>query len=104
MKAQSLRKIDDKTIQLFKTAYQKSGWQGVLRERARQFEDSGFDYFHGAALNARIGNMDKAFEYLEKSYQRRELWMGYLQVDPVLDSLRGDPRFDNLVERVGIPQ
>ena len=57
-------------------------------------------YFRGAAYNAQIGNKDKAFEYLEKSYQRRELWMSYLHVDPLLDSLRDDPRFEELVRRV----
>ncbi len=52
----------------------------------------------------RRGGMKKeqAFEYLEKSYQRRELWICYLQVDPRFDSLRDDPRFDELVKRVGL--
>jgi serine/threonine-protein kinase len=50
------------------------------------------------------GNNSEAFEYLEKSYQERELWMAYLQVDPRLDSQRGDPRFDGLVRRVGLSQ
>jgi tetratricopeptide (TPR) repeat protein len=102
MKAQALQKRDDETVQLFKTAYQKSGWQGVLREQVRQFEDSNTPYAQGACLNAQVGNKDKAFEYLEKSYQRRELWMAYMQVEPRLDSLHGDPRFDELIKRVGL--
>ncbi len=53
-----------------------------------------------ASHNAQIGNKDKAFEYLEKSYQRHELWMSYLHVDPLMDSLRDDPRFDELIRRV----
>jgi serine/threonine-protein kinase len=102
LKAQVLQKRDDETIQLFKTTYQKSGWQGILREQVREFEDSDTAYFHGACLNAQVGYKDKAFEYLEKSYQRRELWVNLLQVEPRLDSLRGDPRFDELVRRVGL--
>ncbi len=104
MKSLASQKADEETIQVFQTAFQTSGWQGVLRERAKRFEKSDEVYFRGAAYNAQVGNKDKAFEYLEKSYQRRELWMSYLQVDPLLDSLRGDPRFDELVKRVGIPQ
>jgi hypothetical protein len=38
---------------------------------------------------------------LEKSYQKRELWMHLLKVEPGLDSLHDDPRFDELVRRVG---
>ncbi|NJM52718.1 MAG: hypothetical protein HC846_04570 [Blastocatellia bacterium] len=47
-----------------------------------------------------MSEKDKAFEYLEKSFEQRELWMSSLQVDPRLDSLRDDPRFVRLVQRV----
>jgi len=100
MKAQAIQKADEETVQSFKNAYQTSGWQGVLLEQVRRFEDGNLVYFHGAGLNAKAGNKDKSFEYLEKSYQRREFWMSMLKVDPSLDSLRDDPRFDELVKRV----
>ncbi|MBA3247546.1 MAG: hypothetical protein H0T63_05625 [Pyrinomonadaceae bacterium] len=93
-------KADEATIQAYKRAYQTSGWRGVMQERAKRFEQSDEIYFRGAEFNAQAGNKDKAFEYLEKSYQRREMWMAYLQVDPRLDSLRADPRFAELVRRV----
>ncbi len=102
MKFQALQKTDDETLQLYKTAFQTSGWKGVLLEQVKQFERTNFAYFHGAVFNARAENKDKAFEYLEKSYQRRELWMNMLKVEPGLDSLRDDPRFDELVRRVGL--
>ena len=102
MKAQVLRKRDDENLQLLKTAYQTSGWQGVLREQAERFDEGNAHYGYGVCLNAQIGNKDKAFEYLEKSYQRREWMMHLLKVEPCFDSLRGDPRFDELVKRVGV--
>jgi hypothetical protein len=43
---------------------------------------------------------DKAFEYLKKVYQGREIWNSYLRVEPRLDPLRDDPRFHELVRRV----
>ncbi len=52
--------------------------------------------------HAKVGHKEKAFEYLEQLYQRRELWMSLLKVEPGLDSLRDDPRFDELVKRVGL--
>jgi len=39
---------------------------------------------------------------LERAYDRRELWLVYLKVDPAWDSLRTDPRFQNLLHRVGL--
>ncbi len=96
-------KTDEETIQSYRTVYQTSGWQGVLREDVRRF-DAGKQYYHaGAATNAKVGNNDKAFEYLEKSYQRHELWISYLQVEPRFDPLRDDPRFNELVKRVHNP-
>lgn len=100
MKSLAVQKADEGTVQTFKTAYQTSGWQGVLRERVKRFDKGDEAYFTGAALNAQVGNKDKAFEYLERSYERRELWMHLLKVEPRLDLLRGDPRFDELLRRV----
>jgi TolB-like protein/cytochrome c-type biogenesis protein CcmH/NrfG len=101
MRFQTLSKTDEKTRQLYKTAYQTSGWQGVLRVRAKSLYEYNLAHsFFSACINAQIGDKGKAFEYLEKSYQDRELWMAYLQVDPRLDPLRRDPRFEELVKRV----
>jgi hypothetical protein len=53
-----------------------------------------------AAIHAQTGDAETALEFLEKSYARREFWMSHLQFEPRLDSLRGDPRFEELVSRV----
>jgi eukaryotic-like serine/threonine-protein kinase len=93
-----------KITEAVKAAYQASGWQGLLLEQVRGFEnktDTRPD-FQGAVLYAKVGNKDKAFEFLEKSYQKRESWMSLLKVEPGLDSIRDDPRFDELVKRVGL--
>ena len=100
MKLLSLRNADEKTIQAFRTASQASGWQGVLRELVKRLDTLGGTNFDGAVYNTQIGNKDAAFEYLEKLYQRREYSINYVQVDPRLDGLRNDPRFNELVKRV----
>jgi tetratricopeptide (TPR) repeat protein len=103
MKLQALQKADEETVQAFQTAYQTSGWHGVLREQAKRFDEGeAASNSYGARINAQLGNKDKAFEYLEKAYQRREWGLAHLQVDPQLDNLRGDPRFDELIRRVGL--
>jgi len=102
LKSLILQKQDNETIQRFKTAYQKSGWLGVVFERERSSDGSDGNYFRRAGFNARLGNKDKAFEYLEKSYQKREWLIPFLEVEPQLDSLRDDPRFDELLKRVGL--
>ncbi len=102
IKFRELGKTDDKTIQLMKSAYQTSGWQGALREQARLFDESNQAYFFGACIYAQLRDKEKAFENLEKAYQRREWTMVYIQAEPRLDPLRNDPRYDDLVKRVGL--
>lgn len=101
MKWLKVRETDDETAQIFKTAYQKSGWQGLESERIKRFDESKIrTYFMEACMAALAGNQDKALEYLEDSYQRHEWGMAFIRFEPTLDVLRGDPRFDEIVGRV----
>ena len=58
-------------------------------------------YGFGLAYAA-LGDKDQAFQWLERSLQDRAWEIPYLKVDPAMDSLRSDPRFDDLVKRVGL--
>jgi serine/threonine-protein kinase len=49
-----------------------------------------------------LGEMDRAFEKLEEAYASRSAGLVYLHIDPAYDSLHGDPRFKEMVERVGL--
>lgn len=51
---------------------------------------------------AGLGDYDQAFAWLEKSYDERRQRMTWLNVDPLLEPLRSDPRFTDLVRRVGL--
>ena len=51
---------------------------------------------------AGLNDKEHAFAWLEKSYQERRDRMVWLNVDPLLDPLRPDPRFHELVRRVGL--
>jgi tetratricopeptide (TPR) repeat protein len=55
-----------------------------------------------AALYATVGDKDRAFEWLEKVYRERNYYVVFLNVDPALDSLRSDPRFIDLIRRIGL--
>ncbi|MBK9214177.1 MAG: hypothetical protein IPM59_01030 [Chloracidobacterium sp.] len=60
--------------------------------------------FRIAVDYARLGDKDKAFEYLNKAYDQREPQIAELKIRLPLSSLRDDPRFKDLVKRVGIPE
>ena len=57
-----------------------------------------------ATIYAGLGDKDRAFEFLERAYQERSwdiAW--FLKADLRVDNLRSDPRFQDLVHRVGYP-
>lgn len=51
----------------------------------------------------RLGNLADAFEWLDRAYERRDPLFN-LGVDPIWDPLRGDPRFNELLTRLKLPQ
>ncbi len=88
---------------LLRESFAKGGWQEFLRtitDESRQFDLS---WDNLTTYYAALGEKDKAFELLNKRFENRKIRPGAL-VDPRLDPLRDDPRFDELVKRVGIPQ
>jgi TolB-like protein/Tfp pilus assembly protein PilF len=56
-----------------------------------------------ACIYIGLGEKDKAFEWLEKSYEQRDSWLIQIKVDPMYNSLRSDPRFQDLLERMNFP-
>jgi TolB-like protein/tetratricopeptide (TPR) repeat protein len=59
--------------------------------------------FFRARNYARLGNVDNAIKCLEQSYKERDGRMVLLKTWEWFDSLRPDPRFQNLIRRIGIP-
>ena len=57
-----------------------------------------------ALLYTGLGDKDQAFQWLEKGYQDHAYNLLYIKVYPFLDNLRSDPRYADLVRRVGLPQ
>jgi tetratricopeptide (TPR) repeat protein len=56
-----------------------------------------------AGIHIGLGESDRAMEYLEKSYEEHSHWLIYLHIDPSMDPLRDQPRFQDLLQRVGLP-
>jgi serine/threonine-protein kinase len=57
-----------------------------------------------ALIHVGLGENDAALEWLDRAYQDRNSWMPYVQVEPRLDPLRADPRFQDLLGRMDFPE
>jgi TolB-like protein len=58
--------------------------------------------YYLAAIYAALGDKDKAFTELERSFTERDCYLGRLTVDPFMDPLRDDPRFGDLMRRMNL--
>jgi tetratricopeptide (TPR) repeat protein len=89
-------------------AYARAGRVDMARKTISQLEEhvrkNGVGRYEIALVYAGLGKKQEALKWLEESYNARDVGLVYLKIDPCLDPLRSDPRFDDLVRRVGLAQ
>jgi eukaryotic-like serine/threonine-protein kinase len=88
--------------------FRSAGWKGALTkgiETLQAQRNTGYSSAYViATLYAELGNKDQAFRWLNVAYQERDRWLLGLKTDFLLDPIRSDPRFAELVRKVGLPQ
>lgn len=94
---------DNEKAARFRESFVKGGWEGYLRYSTEDQNPGGAAYSL-AFFHAALGEKDKAFAELNKSFENRDYFVAALKVDPRLDPLRDDPRFQILIRKVGFPE
>jgi len=88
--------------------YREGGWKGALSKaleaRLTQRKNDYVSPYELATLYASLGDKDQAFRWLDAAYGDRNLGLMRLNSDFLLDPVRSDERFAELVRRVGLPQ
>jgi len=67
---------------------------------AKHSEDSAYQI---AEVYAYRGQLDKAFEWLNRAYDQRDPGVPEIKTDPLLENLRHDPRYIAFVKKMGLP-
>ena len=101
-------------IAALRRAYRAGGSKEMYREQVKQLQNTasrpflptvaGPAQFGLAIAYAHLGENDRAFEQLEQCYGIREFGLLTLKNNPDFDPLRSDPRFQDLLRRIGLPQ
>jgi len=94
------------------------GWQGIVYEKMGNRNEAQirldelvdrFKYqwsmpYSTAILYFALGERDEGFRWLEKAYENRDYRICLLKIDPVFDGVREDPRFQEMLKKVGLEQ
>ena len=76
---------------------------GFAELRAREANRFVDPYLY-AAISMGLGDIDETFALLGDAVTIRSGWLPWLKIEPKWDSLHADPRFADLLRRVGLPQ
>ena len=87
----------------YREVFQKSGWSGVLR--LHESQDQPYQRpIYSATRYGVLGKKDRAFEWLEKAWAMPLWGMEDAPSYPMLDPLRSDPRFEELLRKLNLPE
>jgi tetratricopeptide (TPR) repeat protein len=98
----AIRSYDAVIVRALAELGRKDEAEAILTRLA---EESRHQYMRSELLAmgyAAVGDFDQAFDALERAYQARSAGLIYLHLDPGYEPLRGDPRFGELVRRIGV--
>ena len=105
-KAHQLNEYDPHTIALIGRLYAVTGQRAEALKVLEQLKSIATQRYVAdyslALIYAGLGEKDQAFALLEKSYRDHTVDMLTLYYDPLIDNLRSDPRFADLLRRVGL--
>lgn len=98
---------DIKFTDALEKGFRSSGWKGAMTAAASVFEErrkNGYaSAFQIARFYADAGDRERAFRWLDLAFREHDGLLLDLNISPGLDNIRSDPRFADLVRKVGLP-
>jgi TolB-like protein/Tfp pilus assembly protein PilF len=89
---------------LIRESFAKDDWQGFLRQITEQRSRLKLYPYFVATFFAELGEKDKAFAMLNEAIETKDQHTQQMKVDPYMNSLRDDPRFQEVLKKAGFPE
>ena len=86
----------------YAVSHQETDARKILQELRERSKQTYVQPMSMALIHIGLSEKDQAFDWLQKAYEDRSAWLVYLKLDPFFDSIRSDPRFIELMRRVGL--
>ena len=104
-KAQELTGVPAEAIKKLQRTYAQSGFRAYVEMNVEQtISQRNISPFVLASFYAKLNRSDQALALLEKGYEQRDFRMTFVSVSPEFDGMHSDPRFRELVRRMGLPE
>ncbi len=98
---------DSEAVEVLERGYAEGDYSGALTLLAElmvtRSRTTHVTPWQIATLYTRAGKNEEALEWLEKAYDAHDTNMPYISVDPIFDTLRDEPRFQDLLQRMNLP-
>ena len=97
--------LAENDIRPLRQAYNARDWRRFCEAGMRLMakSDAASAPYFAAVNEARLGDKDAAFDCLERALEGKTVWVMWVNVDPLLDDLRSDPRFNELLRKMRLP-
>ena len=89
---------------LIRESFAKGDWQGFLRKITEERTRLKLYPYFVATFFAELGEKDKAFVLLNEAIETKDQHTGQMKVDPYMNPLRDDPRFQEVLKKAGFPE
>jgi len=76
--------------------------QKMLNELEKKSKQQYISSIYFSTIYIGLGEKDRAFEWLEKAYNERSVWLIYIHRSPIYDSIRSDPRYTDLLKKMDL--
>ncbi len=97
------KELRDETeaAKLIRESFAKGGWQGLLHAVTMEHAPMKMTPYTMAGFYAETGDKDRAFAALNEAVDKADQFFGFVKIDPFMRPLRDDPRFPELLRRIG---
>ena len=92
----------NRLVQTFEAVTQTPNGEALLNNVKCDPSEEAYCSFSVAVLASLAGFPDQAFQWLDRAYEARSEYLVYLKADPIFDRIREYPRYDELLEKIGL--
>lgn len=106
LRIQELRGVPKERLDLVRAAFNEGGWEAVLRKNLRELDEESAERreqfaWSYANVYVGLGDKEKAFYWFEKLFDKHDVSIIQFKIEPAYDLLRDDPRYAELLSRIG---